>query len=140
MLYALLCSGFLVIVMAVLGHFWGMDAAKCGGVNAAFLLGAKIAALIYVLFFLLSYFESPYFLKLSFLFPRQISVIAFFQLVIISGSGSLHSGLTAIYVRDYLEFERPRRIPQFTLQEIFIAFTIASIIISAITTITVLRA
>jgi hypothetical protein len=136
--YALLCAFGAALVAAVLGHLWGMDAAKCPTVNAAFLRGGKIAALIYAAFFALAYLETPYFQKMSLLFPGVISIITFFQLVIVAGVGALHSGLTAIYVRDYLEFDRIRKIPQFTLQEIFIVFTIVSVIISAMTTIAVL--
>jgi hypothetical protein len=138
-IYALLCSGFIAVVTAAFGHFWGMDAAKCPSVNAAFLRGAKIAAAIDVLIFMLASIHSSLLWNLPGSLLRNVSIVAIFQLVIISAAGSLLSGLTAIYVRDYREFARVRRIPQFTLQEIFIVFTLVSVIISALTSITVMR-
>jgi hypothetical protein len=66
-------------------------------------------------------------------------ILCFIFFAIITASGSLVSGLAAINVRDRRESGRTRLIPQFTLQEIFIVFTIVSVIISAMTSAAVLR-
>jgi hypothetical protein len=58
-IYALLCSGFFGFIMSIVGHFWGMDAAHCHGVNEAFLRGAKFDPIGYGGLFLYAYLCPP---------------------------------------------------------------------------------
>jgi hypothetical protein len=48
-------------------------------------------------------------------------------------SGALVAGIAAIYIRDYRESQRKRWIPQITIQEMLIVFTLITVIISAAT-------
>ena len=56
-----------------------------------------------------------------------------------STAGSLASDIAAIYVRDYWKVQRKRWIPQLTVNEMIIVFTLVSVIIIALTTLSVLR-
>jgi hypothetical protein len=131
-------AGVSIWTLTAAGSFLGKAAARCRSVNAAFIWGGFISGLtIFSITFVLLF---PFFLLSHFdLFPRKDLIPLFFVLSIISAFGSLISGLAAIYVRDYRQSQRKRWIPQFTLQEIFIVFTIVSIISSAMTSVAVLR-
>jgi hypothetical protein len=130
-------AGVSIWTLTAAGSLLGKAAAKCQSVKSAFLWGAflsgpTILCLIFILllpFFIFSHVDQ---------FTRKDLIPLFFVLTIISAFGSFISGLAAIYVRDYRQFQRKRWIPQFTLQEIFIVFTIISVIISAMTTLAVL--
>jgi len=83
-------------------------------------------------------------LSVTYFRTLHIYTVGFYSLcaisfTILTASGAVVAGLAAIVVRDRREFGRARPIPQFTLQEIFIVFTIVSIIISALASAAALR-
>jgi hypothetical protein len=126
----------LSFVSAVIGFFAGREGARCKSVNSAFLWGAILCGLATLVCFpilFLTYF------RLIRIYTSGIFILSALFFTILTASGSLVSGMAAIAVRDRRESGRNRLIPQFTLQEIFILFTIASIIISAMSSVAVLR-
>ncbi|MCC6127043.1 MAG: hypothetical protein IT426_18950 [Pirellulales bacterium] len=126
----------LSLVAAVIGFFAGKEGARCQSVNAAFLRGGilcGLATLICIPVLSFTYFRTLHIYTTGF---YALCAIAF---AILTASGAIVSGLAAIVVRDRRESGRNRFIPQFTLQEIFIAFTIVSIIISALASAAALR-
>jgi hypothetical protein len=126
----------LTFAAALLGFFAGREGARRASVNAAFLWGGVLcglATLICVPILYVTYF------KYIRMYTSGIVAISSIFFAILAASGSLVSGLAAIMVRDRRESGRNRIIPQFTLQEIFIVFTIASVIISALASAAVLR-
>jgi hypothetical protein len=130
------CSIFISFLMVGVGYLLGRSAAKRPSVNSAFLSGAIVSGL-----FVLLVIYCP-FLLLTIGKPLTREAIIFMLLLLAFGVsfGSLLSGISAIYIRDYRKFQRQRSIPQFTLLEFFIVFTILAVIISAMTSIAMLRA
>jgi hypothetical protein len=128
------CSMVVALPMAGLGYLLGKSAAKCRSVNTAFCQGALIIGAIVpgVLCTL------PLLTEFKLVYSRSDLIYILSLFALLTASGSLLFGLVAIYVRDYRKFQRKRLIPQFTMLEFFIIFTIISIIISAMTSLTVL--
>ena len=126
----------LAFVAAVIGYFVGKEGARSASVNRAFLQGGLLcglATLIVLPVLSFTYFRTLHVYTVGF---YSLCAISF---TILTASGAVVAGLAAIVVRDRREFGRARPIPQFTLQEIFIVFTIASIIISALASAAALR-
>jgi hypothetical protein len=126
----------LAFVAALIGFFAGREGARSRNVNAAFLWGGilcGLATFICLLGLFLTSFRTESVYTSGFFILRAI------LFTITTASGSLVAGMAAIVVRDRRDFGRTRWIPQFTLQEIFIVFTIVSIIISAMASTAVLR-
>lgn len=122
------CSFVMAVLMAPIGNIIGKWAATRPSVNSAFSQGAIDSGLLNFLFL------SPFFLfSLSGNLSDSVKIICVFILFLISISTSVcfHSGLTAIYVRDYRQTGRKRPIPQFTLQEMLILFSLLTVIMSA---------
>jgi hypothetical protein len=133
-LFVLGLAVMLSFIAAAIGFFAGKEGARSRSVNAAFLQGGifcGLASAICILGFLLTSFRTESVYTIGFYALR------IFFLVIVTASGSLVSGMAAIVVRDRRESGRNRLIPQFTLQEIFIVFTLASVIISSMTSIAI---
>jgi hypothetical protein len=126
----------LAFIAALIGFFAGREGARCKTVNAAFLRGAILCGLATLICLPTLFFT--YFRAIK-MYTSGFFILCLIFIAIITASGALVSGLAAIAVRDCREFGRARLIPQFTLQEIFIVFTIVSIIISAMTSVAVLR-
>ena len=126
----------LSFVAAVIGFFAGREGARCLSVNAAFLRGGILCGLATAI--CLPVLSFTYFRTLH-IYTSGFYILCVLFFTILTASGALVSGLAAIAVRDRRESGRNRLIPQFTLQEIFIVFTIVSIIISAMTSVAVLR-
>jgi hypothetical protein len=124
------------LIAAVLGFFMGREGARRKNVNAAFLWGGILCGLATLICLPTLYFT---YFRVIRIYTSGIVIISVLFFIILTASGSLVSGLAAIVVRDRREFGRARLIPQFTLQEIFIVFTIASIIISALSSSALLR-
>jgi hypothetical protein len=124
------CLSFL---FAALGYIAGREGARSETIVRACIKGAALFAVATAIFILINFPRS------SGPFPSQLlATIASFSCSMVAG-GALASGLAAIVVRDRRQFGRARLIPQFTLQEIFIVFTIVSVIISALASSAVLR-
>jgi hypothetical protein len=123
-------------VAAIIGFFAGREGARCRSVNRAFLQGGIFCGLATLICLPLLYFT--YFRSLH-IFTSGFYILCATFFAILTASGALVSGLAAIVVRDRREFGRARLIPQFTLQEVFIVFTIVSIIISAMASSVALR-
>jgi hypothetical protein len=124
----------LSFVAAAIGFFAGKEGARSRSVNAAFRQGGifcGLAATVCILGFLLTSFRTESIYAIGFYALR------IFFLIIVTASSALVSGMAAIAVRDRRESGRNRLIPQFTLQEIFIVFTLAAVIISSLTSIAV---
>jgi hypothetical protein len=124
------------LLAVLVGLYLGEMAAKCRTINIAFVRGAFYTGLAVVVLVL------PFiWFNLSYLNVQSSRVwfglLCFFAPM--PAAGSLASGVAAIYVRDYWEFRRKRWIPQFTLKQLFIIFTIASIMISSMTSLATLR-
>jgi hypothetical protein len=124
------------LIFAGIGYVFGNAGANCLNVRSAFWRGAKISAIIagsfipgILLICLLS--DGPIDCKNIFYF--FLTFISPFMLV--TSFGTLISGLSAIYARDYREFQRKRFIPQFTLIELLIVVTLFAIIISSLVSI-----
>jgi hypothetical protein len=126
----------LAFVAAVIGFFAGREGARCLSVNAAFLRGGILCGLATAI--CLPVLSFTYFRTLH-IYTSGFYILCVLFFTILTASGALVSGLAAIVVRDRRDSGRNRLIPQFTLQEIFIVFTIVSIIISAMTSVAVLR-
>jgi hypothetical protein len=126
----------LTFAAALLGFFAGREGARRTSVNAAFLWGGVLCGLATVICLPVLYFT---YFKYIRMYTSGIVAISSIFFAILAASGALVSGLAAIMVRDRRESGRNRVIPQFTLQEIFIVFTIASVIISALASAAVLR-
>jgi hypothetical protein len=126
----------LSFVSAAIGFFAGREGAKRKTVNAAFLWGGILCGLATLVSLPLLFFTYFRFLKI---YTAGFYIVCALFIAIITASGSLVSGLAAIVVRDRRDFGRTRLIPQFTLQEIFIVFTIVSVIISSLATAFALR-
>jgi hypothetical protein len=77
--------------------------------------------------------------KLGTLLFRNDIIYMLSLLAIVTSFGALISGISAIYVRDYRNIQRKRLIPQFTLLELFIIFTLLTVIISATSSISMMR-
>ena len=134
----LTCTLLSTIIMASCGSLLGKSAARRPSVNAAFLQGAIISGL--TIFGITIIILAPHLLHYQLeVFSRNELLHLFCLLIILTASGTLISGLAAIYVRDYRQSQTKRWIPQFTLQEMIVVFTIISIIISAMTSFAVLR-
>jgi hypothetical protein len=129
-------SALLSLITAMIGFFVGREGARCPTVNAAFLRGGILCGSATMVSLPLLFFT--YFRTLK-IYTSGFFILCIVFLAILTASGSLVSGLAAILVRDRRESGYTRLIPQFTLQEIFIVFTIVSIIISAMTSVAVLR-
>jgi hypothetical protein len=114
------------------GSFLGEMAAKARTARIAFLRGTFYSALIAIASTL------PFMLSLEIRLSRD-TFILFCPVASLAALGSLVSGVSAIYVRDYRDFQRKRWLPQFTLQEMFIAFTLAGILFSAVACLGVFR-
>jgi hypothetical protein len=130
----LILAMILSFVAAAAGFFAGKEGARSRNVKTAFLQGGffcGLAAAICIVGFLLTSFRTESVYTIGFYALR----IFFF--VIVAASGSLVSGMAAIMVRDRRESGRNRLIPQFMLQEIFISFTLAAVIISSLSSIAV---
>ncbi|MCC6127213.1 MAG: hypothetical protein IT426_19805 [Pirellulales bacterium] len=134
MLIGFSCSMFVALPAAGVGYLMGKSAARCRSANMAFLQGAIFPGAILlglsITFFLASVFQLDY--------SRSDLTNALGLFAIFTASSSLLFGLVAIYVRDYRQTGRKRPIPQFTLLEMLLVFTIIAVIISAITSIVVL--
>jgi hypothetical protein len=120
----------LAIALALFGFFAGRVADGSRSVNHAFLRGGCI--FLGVLFFV------TFIVSLTRSTPKDderkfIAFALFFGLFALGGS--LLSGLSAIFVRDYRQFKRFRPIPQFSLQELLIVITLIIVIISFISSI-----
>lgn len=135
----LLCFFFCVYILTMAGSLLGKAGAKCRSVIPAFFWGAFLSCSTIsgiLLVFGLLLLPLLFFSRIEGFSCYDLIPISF-VLAIISALGSLISGLAAIYVRDYRQFQRKRLIPQFTLLEFFIVFTIISIIVSFVTTMAV---
>lgn len=126
----------LSFVAAVIGFFAGREGARRKSVNAAFVWGAVLCGLATLVCFPILFITYFRWIRI---YTSGIFILSALFFTILTASGSLVAGLAAIVVRDRRESGRNRLIPQFTLQEIFILFTIASIIISALSSVAVLR-
>jgi hypothetical protein len=121
-----------LLVSAGVGLPLGQAAATYPTVNAAFVRPAVVTAAIglvgiaIVIGFMIWHRE-----------VYDIGLWLVFWLTAITAAiVSIHSGLTAIYLRDYRQFGRARLIPQFTLQELLIVLTLFACIISAAKSVT----
>jgi hypothetical protein len=126
----------LSFVAAAIGFFAGREGARCRSVNAAFLRGGILCGLATLI--CLPVLSFTYFRALH-IYTTGFYALCAISFAILTASGAIVCGLAAIVVRDRRESGRTRLIPQFTLQEIFIAFTIVSIIISALASAAALR-
>jgi hypothetical protein len=129
-------SLMLSFVAAAVGFFAGREGAKSRSVNAAFLWGGILCGLATFLCLLGLFFTS---FRTESVYTTGFYILRAIFFTITTASGSLVAGMAAIAVRDRRDFGRTRWIPQFTLQEIFIVFTIVSVIISAMASTAVLR-
>jgi hypothetical protein len=114
------------LAVAAGNHLGGM-AAKCTNAINAFWRGASSGLIAIALSF-------PFLLLFSFIIRSSQDL--FFLLCLyafLTFSGSLVAGVAAIYIRDYRQFQRKRWIPQFSLQEMFIVFTLISMKIACLT-------
>ena len=124
----------LLFLPATLGYFAGLEGARSKSVASAFIKGAVFfgcALIVFAVFFLLLSTQGMVG------FHAFLVAIAFAALII--STGALISGMAAIVVRDYRDYQRWRLVPQFTLQELMIVITLAAIILSSITSMVVLR-
>jgi prepilin-type N-terminal cleavage/methylation domain-containing protein len=122
---AMFCAA---LIPAVLGFFAGSEGARSSTPPRAFLRG--------LVFFGCAVGVCG---GIAYLILRNESVDSFRALVtavvfwsLVTCTASLVSGVAAIYVRDYRQFQRFRLFPQFTLQELMIVMTLVAIISSAI--------
>lgn len=129
-------SIFIALLMAGVGYLLGKLAATCPSVNTAFLKGAILIGLVVVLGIFLPILIMT---KLGTLLFRNDIIYMLSLLAIVTSFGALISGISAIYVRDYRNIQRKRLIPQFTLLELFIIFTLLTVIISATSSISMMR-
>jgi hypothetical protein len=127
------------LILAVFGYLWGSEAARCPTVKAAFFWGAKLASLVFGGLIVVPSLFSYLYVKIEIPVLHLVFLGALLFIVIISTIGSLVSGLTAIYIRDFIRFKRKRLIPQFTLQEMFAVTTLIAIIFSSISCAALLR-
>jgi hypothetical protein len=123
-------------IASAIGFFTGREGAKCRSVNSAYLRGGLLCGIatgtcLPVLYF--TYFRA---IRVE---TTGILIVCAVFFAILTASGALIAGLAAIMVRDRRETGRTRMIPQFTLQEIFISFTLATFIISAMSTIAAMK-
>jgi hypothetical protein len=122
----------LALLVAPLGYFWGKDAAMCRSIWIAFLRGAgfcgaiagAITMLVWIGSFLMQTRRDSFFELCAMLFSRGFALACF---------GAFLSGVSAIYVRDFRALQRSRLLPQFTMQEMLVIFTLLGIIISITT-------
>jgi hypothetical protein len=127
---ALPCSFVMAALMATIGSLIGKWAATRPTANSAFLRGGIISGLISVgLFAPLS--------VLGLLFDQMYEFIKYISVfllltILITACVSFLSGLTAICVRDCRQTGRKRLIPQFTLQEMLIVFSLLAVIMSVL--------
>jgi hypothetical protein len=129
-LFYRLATGLFLLLMPLAvaaGNYLGGMAAKCANASNAFWRGASSGPIAVALSF-------PFLLGFSFIIrsSRDIYVLLCVY-AFLAFSGSLVTGVAAIYVRDYRQFQSKRWIPQFTLQEMFIVFTLISMIIACLT-------
>jgi hypothetical protein len=119
------------LVTVPVGMYLGYKASRYQTTTSAFLQGALISGLIAIIPFI------PLFLITGLIsrhtwFP--LSLLAIFVT-----EGALVSGVAAIYVRDYWKFKRKRWLPQFSLREMLICFTLMSVVIAFFTVLTCLK-
>jgi hypothetical protein len=135
-IYVLKIAVLLSFVAAVLGYFVGHEGARSPTVNTAFVRGGILCGLATAICLLVLFLTS---FRTESVYASGFYILRAIFFMILTASGALVAGLAAIVVRDRRESGKTRFIPQFTLQEIFIVFTIASIIISAMASTVALR-
>jgi hypothetical protein len=123
-------------IASAIGFFTGREGAKCRSVNSAYLRGGLLCGIATGTCLPILYFT--YFRAIRVETTGILIVCAVF-FAILTAAGALIAGLAAIMVRDRRETGRNRIIPQFTLQEIFISFTLATFIISAMATVATMK-
>jgi hypothetical protein len=125
------------IITVPLGICLGDMASKCATTPIAFLRGACCSSL-FVFFFFFPTFLVHYAEFSKYPFSQHPYFFSCF-LAIFVAQGSLLTGIAAIYIRDYWKFKRKRWIPQFSLREMLICFTLISVVIAFFTVLTRLK-
>jgi hypothetical protein len=128
------------VIPTSLGYFAGKEGARSKTVPGAFIKGAvffgcAMAVCGFVYFILLLNIVN----ETASVTARAVVLAPIVLSVLVVGTASLVSGLAAIFVRDYRQFNRLRLLPQFTLQELMIVTTLVAIILSAIASMAWLR-
>jgi hypothetical protein len=125
------------LVTVPFGICLGHMASKCKTTPSAFFRGA-CGSCLFAFFFFFPAFLAQYADFSKFPFSQHPYFFSCF-LAIFVAQGSLLTGVAAIYVRDYWKFKRKRWIPQFSLREMLICFTLISVVIAFFTVLTRLK-
>jgi hypothetical protein len=111
-----------LLIYSILGIIVGEIIKKSKNVNMAFLLGFFVFGLLAIGLGALYYFFDK----------AIISQNGILLILIVAACGAILTGISSIYVRDYRCFQQLRPIPQFSLLELLIFFTLTSVVISAV--------
>jgi hypothetical protein len=121
---------FCYLLFAWIGLILGEQGAKSKSVPRAFFRGGVLLGCISLVFYLplaLLALGGGEFVPISVVFsPIILYAIVF---------GAIVSGVSAIAARDFRRFQKARFLPQFSLQELFITFSLITVLVSILSSI-----